>query len=269
MSGVFEAYAAYYDLLYRDKDYAGEARYVQSLLSRYGCAAGALLDLGCGTGRHAEPLARLGYSVHGVDVSAAMVERARHSVPSDLRTQLRFETGDARTVRLGAAFDAVISLFHVVSYQNSNEDLAAMFATAGAHLAAGGLFVFDFWYGPGVLTEPPSTRVRRLEDQDLAVTRIAEPTVHPDRNIVDVRYTVFGKRRSSGECFELQETHRMRYLFLPELELMLQAAGMQVLRAERWMSGELDLVSWQAVITARKRASGEGAPAGGQRERAA
>src|SRR5579883_3231722 len=35
MSQVFNAYAAYYDLLYRDKDYAGEAGYVRSLLSRH------------------------------------------------------------------------------------------------------------------------------------------------------------------------------------------------------------------------------------------
>ena len=37
MTEVFDAYAAYYDLLYRDKDYPGEARYVQSLLRRHGC----------------------------------------------------------------------------------------------------------------------------------------------------------------------------------------------------------------------------------------
>ena len=45
----------------------------------------------------------------------------------------------------------------------------------------------------------------------------------------------------------------MRYLFLPELELMLQTAGMEIVNAERWLSGELDMASWQAVITARKR----------------
>ncbi|HEX4024342.1 MAG TPA: class I SAM-dependent methyltransferase [Steroidobacteraceae bacterium] len=264
MTGVFEAYAAYYDLLYRDKDYPGESRYVQSLLKRHGLEAGALLELGCGTGKHADQLARLGYRVHGVDSSAAMVERARESVPADLRARLRFETGDARSARLAEAFDAVISLFHVASYQSSNEDLAAMFATAGAHLKSGGLFVFDFWYGPGVLTVPPSTRVKRLEDEDLVVTRIAEPTLQPNRNIVDVRYTVLVKRRSTGETFEFEETHRMRYLFLPELELMLQASGLQVLHAERWMSGELDLTSWLGVIVARR-----GAPADHRREDAA
>jgi hypothetical protein len=115
------------------------------------------------------------------------------------------------------------------------------------------LFVFDFWYGPGVLTVPPATRVRRLADEDLTVTRIAEPTLQSSRNIVDVHYSVSGKRRSTGESFEFEETHRMRYLFLPELELLLRAAGMEVLNAERWLSGELDLASWQGVIIAGRR----------------
>jgi SAM-dependent methyltransferase len=253
MSGVFAAYAAYYDLLYRDKDYAGEARYVHGLLARHGVpAAGRLLELGSGTGKHAEQLVRLGYSVWGIDASEEMVSLAQRRVPVQLQRQLRFETADLRAARLAAQFDAVIALFHVASYQTSNQDLGAMFATASAHLSPGGLFVFDFWYGPGVLSDPPAVRVRRLRDAEATVTRIAEPTMHPDRNLVDVHYTVFVRRHATQETFELEETHRMRYLFLPELELMLEAAGMRVLAAERWLSGPLDLRSWQGVVIAGK-----------------
>lgn len=252
MSQVFNAYAEYYDLLYRDKDYAGEAGYVRSLLSRHRINTGKLLELGCGTGKHAEQFARRGYSVHGIDLSEAMVAIAIKRMPSELSRQLTFDVGDVRTARLGSQFDAIVSLFHVASYQSSNEDLAAMFATASAHLKDSGLFVFDFWYGPAVLADPPVVRVKRLEDRHLKVTRIAEPTWHPNQNRVDVRYTVFVTQQASGAHFELEETHRMRYLFLPELELLLGAAGLQVLSAERWLSGELDQTSWQGVITAGK-----------------
>ncbi len=252
MSGVFEAYAAYYDLLYRDKDYAGEARYVQGLLVRHGVPQGRVLELGSGTGRHAEQLARLGYSVRGIDASAAMVSLAQRRIPQDLQARLSFEVADVGSARLGSQFDAVIALFHVASYQSTNHELAAMFATAGSHLKPGGVFVFDFWYGPGVLTDPPAVRVRRLADEDATVTRIAEPTLYPNRNVVDVHYTVFVRRHATQETFELEETHRMRYLFLPEVELMLDAAGMRVLTAERWLSGQLDLTSWQGVIAAGK-----------------
>src|SRR5215475_3395300 len=101
MSAVFDTYADYYDLLYRDKDYAGEALYVQSLLARHGKPRGAVLDLGCGTGRHALELARLGFAVHGIDASPRMIAHARGRGPPELSAELRCETGDVRWARLG------------------------------------------------------------------------------------------------------------------------------------------------------------------------
>ena len=117
MTEVFDAYAAYYDLLYRDKDYPAEARYVQSLLRRHGVSDGAgnttILELGCGTGKHAEQLGQLGFSIHGLDSSPSMVERARKRTASQLASRLQFDVGDARSTRLNRTFDAAISLFHV------------------------------------------------------------------------------------------------------------------------------------------------------------
>ena len=250
MTEVFDAYAAYYDLLYRDKDYPAEARYVQSLLQRGGVDKGEILELGCGTGKHAEQLVRLGYSVHGIDLSPSMVDIARRRTSSE---RIQFDVGDARSARLNRHFDAAISLFHVVSYQTTNEDLAGMLATAAAHLKTGGLFVFDFWYGPGVLTDPPAERTKNLKDDVIEVVRTAKPTLHPNQNVVDVRYKVRVKQNRNGMVAEIEETHRMRYLFLPELRFMLQAVGMEMLQAERWMSDdELDARSWQAVVTARR-----------------
>jgi len=50
--GLFERYAAYYDLLYRDKDYAAEVDYVLHTLHEAAPQIKAVLELGCGTGRH-------------------------------------------------------------------------------------------------------------------------------------------------------------------------------------------------------------------------
>jgi SAM-dependent methyltransferase len=255
MTPVFEAYAAYYDLLYRDKDYVGEASYVRSLLARHGVHTGALLELGCGTGKHAEQLARLGYSVHGIDSSEAMVERASERIPQGLEARVRFQAGDVRTARLCAQFEAVVSLFHVASYQSTNQDLAAMFETAQIHLIPGGTFVFDFWYGPAVLTDRPAVRVKHLENETIRVTRIAEPTLRPNENVVDVLYTVLVTEKETQVVAEFRETHRMRYLFLPEVRGLLHAVGMDLVQAEEWgTSAELGCESWQAVVMARKRA---------------
>ena len=157
---VFDAYAAYYDLLYRDKDYAGEAAYVQGLIRRHAPGARHILELGCGTGRHADALTNLGFRVTGVDRSGEMVARARERAVG--RQDLQFMEGDLRDFRSGRKYEVVLALFHVMSYQTENADLAAAFTTAAEHLAPGGIFIFDCWYGPGVLTDPPTTRVRRL-----------------------------------------------------------------------------------------------------------
>jgi ubiquinone/menaquinone biosynthesis C-methylase UbiE len=101
---VFNHYARYYDLLYRDKDYAGEAAFVHQQLARAGRAGSTMLELGCGTGRHALEFARHGWSVTGYDLSEGMVEqaqrRAGEMVPA-LAEKLKFAVGDARRVRSG------------------------------------------------------------------------------------------------------------------------------------------------------------------------
>ena len=61
MMDAFGAYARYYDLLYRDKDYPAEARYLHELIQRHAPGAQSILDLGCGTGAHAAEFAELGY----------------------------------------------------------------------------------------------------------------------------------------------------------------------------------------------------------------
>jgi len=237
---VFGTYSRYYNLLYRDKDYAGESEYVQHLITRYRPEAKTILDLGCGTGIHDFLLAERGYNVTGVDLSAEMLSaaKARLSSLQPQPTSLKFFQGDIRTVRLGRTFDAVVSLFHVMSYQVTNDDLSAAFATVRAHLQSGGIFIFDCWYGPAVITNRPSVRVKRLENEEIALTRIAEPVMHPNDNVVDVNYHAFVRDKAGNGVEELRETHRMRYLFRSEIEILLRKTGMDIVEASEWMSGK-------------------------------
>ncbi|BAN36677.1 type 12 methyltransferase [Sulfuricella denitrificans skB26] len=239
---IFANYARYYDLLYRDKPYQEEAEYVQRLILSHVPNASAIVELGCGTGAHAEYLASAGIEVNGVDLSEWMLERAavrRVQLPDDVAQRLHFSHGDVRDVRLGVRVDAVISLFHVMSYQSENADLQAMFITAREHLRPGGVFIFDVWYGPAVLADRPVVRVKELEDDEVAITRIAQPTLHPRRNLVDVHYRIIACEKKTGCYSETEETHRMRYFFSPEIELLATQAGFSVIDAHEWMSGQV------------------------------
>lgn len=229
---VFDAYSRYYDLLYRDKDYAAEVEYIDSLLSRYNITGPELLEFGSGTGKHGQLLAKLGYRVTGIERSSEMVGLA--TVAEGFSCQ----KGDICTVQLGRTFDAVLSLFHVVSYQISNDAVRGVFARAAEHLEPGGLFVFDVWYSPAVYAQRPEVRVKRMIDSEVEITRIAEPAIFSNENRVDVKYTVFVRELANSAYQTFTEIHPMRHFSLPELDLLAGLSGFEREAAEAFLTGD-------------------------------
>lgn len=247
---IFKKYAEYYDLLYADKNYEQEACYVDALIKKHTILGNGILEFGCGTGKHAQLLADKGYDVHGVDMSSEMVACAQQRAANK---KLTFSCADIRSVDLGKKFDTVISLFHVISYQVSNEDLDAVFARASEHLAPRGVFIFDAWYGPAVLTEKPSVRVKRVENEQIRVTRIAEPVLHAEHNCVDVNFTVFFETKKTGVIEMATEQHVMRYLFVPEVIQLCKRHGFELVVHEEWVTGiPLSCSTWGACFVCRK-----------------
>ena len=236
----FQKYSAFYDLLYRDKDYAAEANYVARMIRNAMPLARTILELGSGTGRHGRLLAAMGFDVHGIERSPEMVSFARAaSCPPSSETTGSFccEVGDICTANLGRTFDAIISLFHVMSYQTTNQALQAAFQVATAHLAPGGLFLFDVWHGPAVLSQGPSERVKEVESADYRVKRIARPELDTNRRIVRVTYDVTCEDRRSGDMVRFSEEHVMRYLFPTEIDLFAERCGLRPVIAEEFLTG--------------------------------
>lgn len=234
---VFGDYAQYYNLLYRDKDYAAETDFILAIFDKNGRVPGTLLDLGCGTGRHGREMARRGVRVDGVDMSETMLAmgRAEQNRTDGGTPAPNLHQGDARSVRLGVTFDAVTSLFHVMSYQNTEEDALALLRTAWVHLKPGGLFLFDFWYGPCVLHLKPEHRSKIMEDDAVRVARTATPTLRLSENVVTVHYDIDLLRKGTGERAAFSEDHHMRYWFLPELRFLAGKAGFLPLADGGWM----------------------------------
>ena len=247
---VFEKeYAAYYDMLYKNKSYDAEADYVADLLHEAGIADGELLDVGCGTGKHLACMRKKGFSVSGVDVSQNMIQNARKMLGDDVALQV----ADATSFTFSKKFNAITSLFHVVSYLTDTDDVISAFKNITIHLTGGGRFVFDFWHGAGCLTDFPKTKILRLEDDTCSLMRITEPVMHFDRNVIDVNFEVHLADKSTGKISKINETHTMRYFFLPELEHYLKEAGLKCQKAYRWLSKEpLDSNAWYGVIVAKK-----------------
>ena len=244
---VFNAYSRYYDLLYADKNYYAEAEYIADILERFSVSDSRLLEFGSGTGKHGRLIAKRGYDVTGIERSADMVAQAEAAPGFSL------EQGDICTVQLGHTFDAVLSLFHVVSYQTTNDAVKAVFARAAEHLEAGGVFVFDVWYSPAVYAQRPEVRVKHMENEAIEITRIAEPVLYPNENRVDVNYTIIVRDLASGKVETISEVHPMRHFSIPELQLLAQITGFEIIGSEEFLTGSAPSdETWGVCFVMRK-----------------
>ena len=162
----------------------------------------------------------------GVDLSEKMLERARQKA-AEAGLNIRFHQGDIRTIELSRTFDAVIAMFAVISYQTTNEDLAAAFRTARRHLQPGGLFIFDCWFGPAVLGQRPTDRYKIVEINGERIIRFAHPTLDIMRHTVQVDYKVL-RLKDDRVLDEVDESHLVRFLFPQEIAHYLRDAGFRL-----------------------------------------
>ena len=234
----FVEYAHYYDLLYQDKEYAAETSYIDKIIQTYQPGAREILNLGCGTGNHDFYLASLGYRVTGIDRSTVNINQAcskqveKEISPSDLQ----FLVSDIRDFHSDRSYDVVISLFHVISYLNQTNDVRKVLKSVRSHLRTGGLFIFDCWYGPAVLTQGPEYRVKKVESDTLKVIRVTEPELRSNENIVVVNFDLLIIDKASSKVSQVQETHQMRYFFKPEIDDLLTESGFTPVDCLEWMT---------------------------------
>jgi SAM-dependent methyltransferase len=108
-----------------------------------------VLDLGCGSGRHAVSFAKRGYSdVTGIDLSPTLLDEAR-AAAVDTTLDIRFLERDMRDVP-DEMFDLTVNLFTSFGYFDEDEDNAVVVRNVAEHLSAGGYFVIDFFNSPWV-----------------------------------------------------------------------------------------------------------------------
>lgn len=173
-------------------------------------AAGpTILDLGCGTGRIAGPLARAGYRVTGVDNGAGMIAALPPGVEGIV--------ADATTVRLGRSFETVLMASHLINDPDHGLDFAR---TAAAHLAPDGVAIGET-YPPGW---DPAATVGRTSALGPATVTLLRATVKGDLLDAEVRYGVDG--------VEWSQPFVARVLDEPALRGVLADAG---LTFETWL----------------------------------
>ena len=255
MTAVFGSeYANAYDHLYNDKDYNQECELVDRLLRTYGDnSVQKLLDLGCGTGNHALPLAQRGYQVVGVDRSNDMLDSARKKAASQTMSgSVKYQQGDIRDFPLDEVFDASLMMFAVLGYQLENRDVLAALRSARQHMRSGGILIFDVWYGPAVLKQGPSDRMKTIRTEKERILRLASGQLDVQHHLCEVSYHLW---RLEGKSLigETEERHLMRFFFPLELNLFLECSGFVPVRLGAFPDFDRnpDESTWNVLCVAR------------------
>jgi SAM-dependent methyltransferase len=120
----------------------------ERLRACFGISAGdQVLDIGCGAGQTTRDAARAAAPGHvlGIDVSAAMLERARELAAAEGLDNVTFEQGDAQTHAFAPErYDVAISRCGVMFFA----DPIAAFANIARAMRAGGRLVALVWQAP-------------------------------------------------------------------------------------------------------------------------
>ena len=104
---LFENYAQKYDQECYVQGTVGECDFIELEINRD--KSSKIIDIGCGTGRHAIELTKRGYNVTGVDLSENQIKRAREKA-QEAGVTIDFQTQDARNLPFDGEFDLAIML---------------------------------------------------------------------------------------------------------------------------------------------------------------
>jgi ubiquinone/menaquinone biosynthesis C-methylase UbiE len=143
MNQAYEEFAAYYDRLMADVDYAAWANYLAELLAQNGVLPEQpLLDCACGTGEITLRLNQAGYRMTGADASARMLEIAAQKARK-AGAKIAFVRQEMQAIRLHKQVSAITCACDGVNYLLSSAEVEAFFRSAHGALKDGGLLLFD------------------------------------------------------------------------------------------------------------------------------
>lgn len=252
MNNYASRYAELYDLFYADKPYADEARFVHDCIREFGPnPARKILELACGTGRHAFELKKFGYEITAMDRSPDMLRVARRRLGENGTT---FISADMRDLQLLCReFDAAVCLFDSIGYLQTDEALHDAFGKIRDHLRTDGVFIFEFWHAPTMLNQYSPTRCRRWKTADGEVVRTSTTTLDPNKRLATVDYAV-EEIRNDATRTTFHEQHINRFFSRDEMKALISKAGFGCLKFFAGFDRSAPITDdvWHIVAVARK-----------------
>src|SRR5437867_7787222 len=243
-----------YDLDVGDK--SDDLDFYRAMAKRTG---GPILELACGTGRVAIPLARDGHRVVGLDASAAQLARARANAAA-AGIAIELVPGDVRDFALPEPFALVIIPFTSFLIL-APEDRRSALARIREHLAGDGIFVLDvFQPDPEKIAGADGAVVQLWTRTEPRTGNVVVKTVSSVADVEGVTFSsIYEDIDAGGTSRRYARSARLHYLYRGEIELLLDACGFTV----DALYGDYDLSpvdprSPRLIAVARRRERAEG-----------
>lgn len=220
---AYEAFASVYDIFMEQVEYDRWLQHIHALWDKYGLKPETVIDLGCGTGSIALPLAKEGYDVIGVDLSYEMLTEADHKAMEE-GVSIRFACQDMTELELGEEADCILSLCDSMNYLTEDGQLEDAFRSIAGHMKRESLFLFDM-----------NTEYKFKEVLGQNVFGSAEEHAayiwendYDEEEKINEYYVSFFIEKEDGLYERMEEFHYERAYSMEEIERGLQAAGMEL-----------------------------------------
>ena len=203
-----------------------------------------VLDLCCGTGRHAVPLARAGLEVTGLDMSEDYLDKAG-STARGAGVEVRFVQGDMREIPFTGEFDAVVNMFTAFGYFDDDADDQRVIDGVSESLRPGGQLLLDILNRDWVAANYVRSESREGPDG----------TVYTERRNFD---PVSGRNHvefaiSSPDGAERKTSHHIRLYVATEVSRMLDRAGLTLEQSYGGYDGNaLSVETRRMIVVATK-----------------
>lgn len=250
MEPFSQEYAEIYDLLYQEKNYQYEVDIIEDVIHKYKPEATNILDYGCGTGNHTNVLVNKGYTIYAIDKSESMLNIAKRKLQN--HQNIHFYRCEEKNVITPKSIDVCVTLFDVVSYMTTNEELHEYLTFLHNILSNKGLVIFDFWYGPGVIHLEPEKRWKEYQSEITNLLRLTEPILNLDDCLVNITHQVIVSQNNTL-VNRFNDIHTMRFFFKNEIQLLLEHHGFKILKFGTWNDLEIlpTTEDWSALVVSQ------------------
>jgi len=218
---IYHNFAQCYDLFMSHVPYDEWVAFTEKLFKKYGEKPQLVLELACGTGSVTSRLAKKGYEMIGVDISAEML-----AVAVDKGGDVLYLCQDMREFELYGTVDCVLCLCDGLNYILDKRDLLRVFKLVKNYLNPNGLFIFDMNTQYKYENTLGGRTFVEMEDN---AAYIWQNYYDKKRHVNEYAVTFFVEDTENGVYKRFEEAHSQRAYSPEEVCKIATKAGLDVL----------------------------------------